>query len=136
MIYHEEKVRVRYGETDKMGYAYYGNYATYLEVARVELIRKLGISYRKIEDEGLMLPVIDFKIQYKKPAFYDDELTIKTWIKKKPKSSIRFEYEIVNENGDLLTTAETTLVFVDSKNMRPTFPHEGFVEAVKGYFEA
>ena len=76
----EVKIRVRYAETDRMGYVYYGNYATYFEVARVESLRNLGFSYRSLEDEGILLPVLDFSIRYRRPAYYDDELTIKTII--------------------------------------------------------
>lgn len=119
MIEKEIKIRVRYGETDKMGYVYYGNYATYFEVARVETLRSLGISYKKIEDDGVMLPVLEFKIKYFKPAFYDDELTIKTRITSLPGVRIHFEYETYNGDKVLLNKAETTLVFVDIKTGKP-----------------
>ena len=111
----ETKIRVRYGETDQMKYAYYGIYAQYFEVGRVELLRSLGISYKKLEEEGYFLPVVNFKIHYKKPAFYDDELTIETTIKVKPSVKIIFNYKTYNENGELLNTAETTLVFINIK---------------------
>ena len=85
-----------------MGYVYYGNYATYFEVARVETLRKLGVSYKELEDGGIMLPVLDFKINYYKPAYYDDELLIKTIVKKMPGVRIHFSYQTFNKNGDLL----------------------------------
>jgi len=135
MIYHEEKVRVRYSETDKMGYVYYGNYASYLEVARVELIRSLGLSYKKMEDEGVMLPIAEYKNKYLRPAYYDDELTIKTWIREKPGMKLRFDYEVVNHEGSLLTVAETTLVFVSKETMKPIQPPQNFIDATKKYFE-
>ena len=116
----EHKLRVRYGETDKMGYVYYGNYAQYFEVARVECLRELGISYKKMEDDGIMLPVVNFTINYHKPAFYDDLLTIKTKIVQEPTSRIIFDYEVYNEKEVLLTTAQTTLVFIDIESNRPT----------------
>ena len=75
---HETKVRVRYGETDQMGYCYYGNYAQYFEVGRVEALRSLGCSYKALEDQGIMLPVSEYNVKYKRPAYYDDELTIQT----------------------------------------------------------
>jgi len=106
----ETKIRVRYGETDQMKYAYYGIYAQYFEVGRVELLRSLGISYKKLEEEGYFLPVVNFKIHYKKPAFYDDE---------KPSVKIIFNYKTYNENGELLNTAETTLVFIDVNTRKP-----------------
>ena len=80
----ENKIRVRYAETDRMGYVYYGNYAQYFEVARVEMLRNLGISYKSLEDSGVILPVIDFTIKYIKPAFYDDFLTVKITLKQMP----------------------------------------------------
>ena len=115
----ETKRRILYGETDQMKYAYYGIYAQYFEVGRVELLRSLGISYKKLEEEGYFLPVVNFKIHYKKPAFYDDELTIETTIKVKPSVKIIFNYKTYNENGELLNTAETTLVFIDIKTGKP-----------------
>jgi len=134
MFYHEEKVRVRYAETDKMGYVYYGNYSSYFEVARVELMRSLGISYKEMEEEGVMLPVADYKIKYLRPAFYDDLLTIKTTVKEKPGIKIRFHYELENKKGELLTVAETTLVFVDKLSMKPTNPTKAFQEIVAKKF--
>ncbi|MFK7900035.1 MAG: acyl-CoA thioesterase [Cyclobacteriaceae bacterium] len=134
MIYHEEKVRVRYAETDKMGYVYYGNYANYLEVARVELIRSLGISYRKMEEDGIMLPIASYNSKFIKPGFYDDVLTIKTTVKDKPGVKIKFDYEIVNEQGQLLTIADTTLVFIDMKTSKPCRPPQVFEEALTSYF--
>ena len=120
MITNEIKVRVRYAETDQMGYVYYGNYATYFEVARVELLRSIGFTYKKLEEEGIMLPVFEFSIKYFKPAFYDDLLTIKTTLEYNDGARIRFHYEIFNESGSLLNKAETTLVFIDRRTNRPT----------------
>ncbi len=120
MISNEIQVRVRYAETDQMGYVYYGNYATYFEVARVELLRSIGFSYKKLEEEGIMLPVFEFTIKYFKPAFYDDLLTIKTIIPEKPTARIKFHYETFNEKGVLLNKAETTLVFINRTSNKPT----------------
>ena len=119
MIKTETTLRVRYAETDQMGFVYYGNYASYFEVARVELLRKLGFTYKDLEEEGIILPVLDFSIKYFKPAFYDDLLTIKTLIKNKPSTRIHFEYETFSENGILLNKAETTLVFINRSNNKP-----------------
>lgn len=130
----EIKIRVRYSETDKMGYVYYGNYATYLEVARVEMLRNLGLSYKKMEDEGIMLPVADFHIRYIKPAYYDDLLTVKTTIIRNPVTKIEFTYEMFNEEGLLLNTAETVLVFVDIKSAKPCRAPDYFLEKLKDYF--
>lgn len=114
MIHTTHTLRVRYGETDPMKYVYYGNYAEYLEVARVELFRTLGISYDEIEKRGIWLPVSEYKIKYLKPAFYDDILEIHTYVKKVPGVKIEFEYEIYNDSQQKITEASTTLFFLDA----------------------
>lgn len=116
MIYTTHTLRVRYGETDAMKYVYYGNYAEYLEVARVELFRAIGISYDEIEKKGIWLPVSDYKIKYIRPAKYDDVLNIHTKITKKPTAKIEFEYEIFNQNNEKIATASTTLFFLNAGN--------------------
>lgn len=115
MIHTTHTIRVRYAETDPMKYVYYGNYATYFEVARVELFRELGISYDEIEKRGIWLPVSEFSIKYLKPALYDENLEIHTFIKKIPGVRVEFEYEIYNESKEKITEAKTTLFFLDSK---------------------
>ena len=127
----ETFVRVRYGETDQMGYVYYGNYATYFEVARVELLRSIGFTYKKLEEEGIMLPVFDFSIKYFKPAFYDDLLTIKTSLQYNNGARVKFLYDIFNDSGTLLNKAETTLVFIDRKSNRPTSMPEDMKAAIQ-----
>jgi acyl-CoA thioester hydrolase len=101
-----------------MGYCYYGNYAQYYEVARVESLRSLGISYKELEDEGILLPVVDFHVKYKKPAFYDDELTIKCEVAEMPHVKIIFNYSVYRKD-ELLNTAQTTLVFLDEPSGKP-----------------
>jgi len=108
------KIRVRYGETDQMGIVYYGNYAQYLEQGRTEWLRELGLSYKWMEANDVHLPVVNLNIDYKKPALYDDEILITTKLKKNPTIKIEFYYEIHNEKGELLVTASTTLVFINS----------------------
>jgi len=120
MISDKIQFRVRYGETDQMSYAYHGNYAAYFEMGRTEWLRKLGVSYRSMEENGIMLPVINLNTNYLKPAKYDDILTLKTTLAKKPTARIEFEFEIHNQNNELLTTASATLVFVNMKTNRPT----------------
>jgi len=111
-------IRVRYSETDQMGYVYYGNYAQYYEVGRVEALRALGVRYREMEESGVMMPVLEMKTKYIRPAKYDDLLTIKTTIKELPTTRISFHIEI--HNGDqLINIGEVTLVFVDMKTGRP-----------------
>lgn len=115
MIHTTHSLRVRYGETDPMKYVYYGNYAEYLEVARVELFRELGIPYDEIENQGIWLPVSEFSIKYLKPGLYDEILEIHTYIKKLPGVRIEFEYEIYNSSKERITEAKTTLFFLDAK---------------------
>jgi len=119
MFQSETQIRVRYAETDQMKYVYYGNYAIYLEVARVECLRSLGIDYKKLEDElKVMMPVLEQYSKYIKPAMYDDVLNIKVTIPELPQTRIRFEYEI--RRGEvLLHTAYTVLVFVSMETLRP-----------------
>tara|TARA_R110002049_G_scaffold197096_2_gene366766 strand:- start:3012 stop:3419 length:408 start_codon:yes stop_codon:yes gene_type:complete len=134
MYRHKEIVRVRYSETDKMGFVYYGNYAQYFEVARVEALRVLNISYRDLEESGIMLPVRSYNIDYYKPALYDDLLTIDTLITDLPTAKLRFEYETFNEKGDLLNKATVVLVFMDAKTGRPIKPPTQFLEKLKPFF--
>ena len=114
MIHTTHTIRVRYAETDPMKYVYYGNYAIYFEVARVELFRTLGIPYDEIEKRGIWLPVSEFSIKYLKPALYDQNLEIHTFIKKIPGVRIDFEYEIYNDSKEKITEAKTTLFFLDA----------------------
>ncbi len=114
MIHTTYTLRVRYGETDPMKYVYYGNYAEYLEVARVELFRTLGISYDEFEKRGIWLPVSEYKIKYLKPAFYDEILEIHTYVRKVPGVKIEFEFEIFNDSKQKITEASTTLFFLDA----------------------
>ena len=133
MFEHRTKIRTRYSEVDRMGYVYYGNYATYFEVGRVEAMRVLGINYAELEAQGIMMPVIRYEIDYKKPAFYDEELTITTRVRKKPLSRIQFEYETHNSKGELLNSAMTELVFVDSKTMKPQRAPKVIMDAAEKY---
>ncbi|NEN23248.1 acyl-CoA thioesterase [Cryomorpha ignava] len=135
MVKNRTELRVRYAETDQMGYVYYGNYAAYYEVGRVELMRQLGTSYRQIEESGLMLPVRDFSVRYFKPALYDDLITVETRIEEMPTARIKFNYDIFNENADLLTSAETTLVFVSKETNRPVPAPKSLLDALNGFFE-
>ncbi|MBS3992369.1 MAG: acyl-CoA thioesterase [Bacteroidetes bacterium] len=120
MLTHSTNFRVRYGETDQMGYVYYGNYAQYLEVGRVEWLRNIGISYKSMEENGIILPVSNLNITYLKPAKYDDVITLKTTLVKLPTAKIEFSYELFNEQNNKLIEAKTTLVFVDVNKNRPT----------------
>jgi len=120
MKYHETKIRVRYGETDQMGIVYHGNYAQYLEIGRIEWLRSFGISYKKMEEQGIMLPVISLTLNYKKSARYDDEICVKTQLVKTPTATIEFDFEISNKKGEIITFANVILAFINMKTMRPT----------------
>ncbi len=103
-----------------MGVVYHGNYAQYFEIGRTEWLRSLGVNYKDMEKNGVMLPVISLNCSFKKSALYDDQLTIKTILKKKPSVKIEFDYEITNQNQELLCSGKTTLAFIDIKTKRPT----------------
>ncbi|GHM99684.1 thioesterase [Cytophagales bacterium WSM2-2] len=130
----ETHVRVRYGETDQMGYVYYGNYAMYYEVARVESLRQLGLTYKELEDGGVMMPVLENKSRFLSPALYDDLLRIVTIIREKPTVRITFEYEIYNGTNQLIHQGETLLVFVNKNTGKPCRPPEHFQNVLKPYF--
>lgn len=131
MNFHEINVRVRYAETDQMGVVYHGNYAQYFEMGRVEWLRNLGLSYAFMEKNGIMLPVVSLTLNYKKPARYDDLLTVRTILKKQESVRIEFDYEIYNEAGELLTTGYSMLVFVDMKTGRPVTPPDYVLEKIQ-----
>lgn len=115
MIHTIHSLRVRYAETDPMKYVYYGNYAQYFELGRVELFRSIGISYDEIEKSGIWLPVSEYNIKYLKPALYDQKLEIHTFLKKIPGVRLEFDYEIYNEENVKITQASTTLFFLDAE---------------------
>jgi acyl-CoA thioester hydrolase len=135
MFINKTTLRVRYAETDRMGYVYYGNYAGYYEVGRVEALRSLGMNYREMEDSGIMLPVLNYSIKYYKPSFYDDLLTIETIIPEVPATRIKFLYKMYNTAGLLLNEGETTLVFVNVKTGRPCQAPAAFLEKLAPYFK-
>jgi acyl-CoA thioester hydrolase len=134
MIKCDIQLRVRYGETDRMGYAYYGNYPLYYEVGRTELLRQFGLTYKEIEDNGILLPVADLHIDYTFPALYDELLTIRTFVKEKPGVKIKFYYEVYNSKNELINTATTTLVFVNLKSRKPCRPPESFMKKIEDFF--
>lgn len=112
-------VKVRYAETDQMGVVYHGNYAQYLEIARIDWLQQLGISYKTMEEDGIMLPVYELILKFKKSAKFDDVLKIETFLAEKPSVRIKFIYRIFNQENQLLTEAETTLIFMDIEQNRP-----------------
>ena len=134
-LYFDYVLRTRYAETDQMGVVYYGNYPQYLELGRVEWLRSIGFTYKAMEEEGIMMPVVSLQIQYKKPALYDELITIRTKLKELPSTKIEFDYEILNEKGELRSTANTVLVFVDAKTFRPVRCPEKVLKLIKAKSE-
>jgi acyl-CoA thioester hydrolase len=135
MFEHTTKIRVRYGETDQMGYMYYGNYAEFYEVGRVEMLRSMGLTYSGMEASGIMMPVLEMKCKYLKPALYDEEITVKVIMDKMPGVKIHFRYEFFNEKEELIHLAETLLVFVNMANNRPCLPAPDFLDKLKPFFK-
>ncbi len=134
MFTHTTKLRVRYGETDQMGYMYYGNYAEFYEVGRVEMLRSLGMTYSGMEADGIIMPVLEMKCKYLKPALYDEEISIKVIMEKMPGIRIHFVYELHNEKQELIHIGETLLVFINRKTNRPCLPAADFLERLKPFF--
>ena len=135
MYSHSITLRVRYGETDQMGYMYYGRYAEHFELGRVEALRAIGFTYKRMEQQGIALPVHELRVKYHKPARYDDMLTVRTTITKLPTVRIVFEYTVHNEAGELLTEAMTTLVFITMTDGSPCLPPQDLVAALASYFD-
>ena len=135
MIQHETQIRVRYGETDQMGYLYYGNYAQYYEVGRAELIRSVGFTYKLMEEKhGIMMPVTSMNIRYIRPALYDELLTIRTSLRHLPDQFITFHYEIFNEKGKLVNGATVRLCFMDIETKRRITTPEYLRKELDRYF--
>ncbi|TYP99396.1 acyl-CoA thioester hydrolase [Tenacibaculum adriaticum] len=117
---HSTTLRVRYAETDQMGVVYHGNYAQYFEIGRTEWLRSMGVTYKYMEKTGIMLPVISLICNFKKSALYDDVLTVTTQLRKTPSVKIEFEYEITNQNQELICTGSTILAFINKEINKPT----------------
>lgn len=129
MITDNFEIRPRYNEVDRMGYVYHGNYVCFCHQARTELMRKIGICDAKLELNGIMMPVIDFKINYKKPNGYDQPVTIKTILNTIPDVRLKFKFEVYNSNNELTTLASSTLVFIDANTRKPMRAPEWIVSS-------
>jgi acyl-CoA thioester hydrolase len=129
------QIRVRYGEVDQMGYVYYGNYAEFYEVARVDMLRSLGMSYKQMEESGVMMPVVELHCRYIKPALYDELITIKVIIEEMPRARMHFKYELYNEENVLINTGETLLVFVNMARNKICFIPNEMAAKLKPFFE-
>lgn len=128
---HHTYVKVRYAETDQMGVVHHGNYAQYLEMARIDWMDQLGISYRSMEEEGIMLPVFEMQIKFIRPAKFDDILKIETKLVEMPRVKIAFEYNIYNQHEELVTTASTVLIFMNANSRRPIRCPEEILEKLR-----
>lgn len=136
MFVHEVKVRVRYAETDKMGYLYYGHYPKYYEIGRVEAMRDLGVRYLDLEEkEKIMMPVMSLNMRYVRPAFYDELLTVKTIIRRLPTQTITYNHEVYKENGELVNGGSVKLCFVDMKTNETVGVPNSLLEKLKPYYE-
>jgi acyl-CoA thioester hydrolase len=130
------QVRVRYAETDQMNVVYYGNYAQYFEVGRVEAIRQLGLSYKDMEADGIHMPVVEMHVKYLRSAHYDDLITVKTTVRELPTThKIEFYQEVFNEQNKLLTAGTVKLYFIDSKTNQRVIIPEGLKQKLAPYFE-
>ena len=135
MFVHNTELRVRYADTDQMGYVYYGNYAAYYEVARVESLRHLGYAYKDLEKQGIMMPVLENHSRFLQPAQYDELLRIEVTLTEMPSVRIRFSYKIFNEQNTLIHTGETLLAFVKIANGKPCRPPQVMVELFEPFFD-
>jgi acyl-CoA thioester hydrolase len=131
----ETTVRVRYGETDQMGYVYYGIYAMYYEVARVESLRQLGLTYKEIEAMGIIMPVLENRSKFLAPGRYDEVLRIVTTLREKPSVRIKFEYDIFNSENTLIHQGETSLAFIDKLTNRPRRPPDAMQKVLEPFFK-
>ena len=135
MFIYNHAIRVRYVDTDQMGYVYYGNYARYYEETRAEAIRSLGMPYKELELGGIMLPITRMNIKYIAPALYDELIMVKSWVPEMPNRFIMFKYEIFNENGKLINQGETQLVFVDATTRKMAHAPDFLIDKLKPYFQ-
>lgn len=135
MITYDAKIRVRYGETDKMGFLYHARYVDYYDVARTEMLRTLGTSNRELEDRGVMLPVIEVVSNYKNPAHYDDLLTVRVTLNELPTVKMRFEYEVYRENGEKINSGHVVLAFMDSTTYKACRPPQWFMDYLTPHFK-
>lgn len=135
MYQHEFKKRVRYGETDQMGYLYYGNYAQYYEIGRVEMLRSLGLSYKEMEHKGVMMPVVTLNVRYVRPALYDELITIRTTLREIPDRFIVFHMELFNEKNKLINGGTVKLCFVDTATYKTVSAPNYLLEKLTTYFE-
>jgi len=118
-----------------MGYVYYGVYPQYYEVGRAEWLRRFGLTYRQLEESGVIMPVAEVNMKYLRPAKYDDLLAVKTMVREWPDRRVTFVTEIFNESGKLLNVGKVTLAFVNALTMQPCSAPKLLLETILPYFE-
>jgi len=134
MIESNFKIRIRYSDTDQMGYVYYGKYANFYEIARVELFRKLGFSYSQLENKGIGMPVIEMKSKYLMPAKYDEIIKINIQIREIPSAKILFHYRLFNKKNNLINTASTLLTFIDLQTKKAVRTPKKLLDMINNNF--
>ncbi len=134
MITREIQIRVRYKETDAMGIVHHSNYVNYYEVARTEMLREFGTSYKTLEEEGVMMPVLEVNMRYFSPARYDDLLTVRITLAELPTARMTFEHEIYNQEGTLINKGQVMLAFMNRETRRACRAPKWFVELLAPYF--
>lgn len=136
MLKHYSYVRVRYADTDQMKYAYNGKYFEYFEVGRTEMMREVGLPYKVIEENGYFMPVIETKITFHNPAFYDELLEVETRVEQIPTSKVHIDHVVKAKERDVVVaTGYVELAFLNAQTYRPTRAPKFFIDAVKKYYE-
>lgn len=136
MFTHKAQIRIHYALTDQMGVVYHGHYAQFYEIGRTEALRSLGITYKSIEELGVIMPVTEIHTKFLRPAKYDDLITVVTIVKDMPQHhKIVFTGEIFNEKNELLNAGTVTLFFMDAKTMKRCDMPDAIKEKVKDFFE-
>ena len=130
ITYLTKPFRIRYTETDQMGFAHHSNYLNYFEMARIEWLNKIGFSYKELEGQGIVMPVVSANIKFKSPAFFDDLLRIKLTLKEIPKSTIKINYKIINESEDEIANGQTILAFLNQSSNKPTRCPNSLLEVI------
>jgi len=137
MVTHETKILTRYGETDRMGVIFHANYIIYYEIARTEMLKDLGdYSYKAMEEDGIMMPVVEIRSNYVKPAYYDEELTVRTTLEEMPRSKITFRYEVFNQRNELINTGVAVLAFMKADTRIPSRPPARLLKLLQPHFNS
>jgi acyl-CoA thioester hydrolase len=134
MLQSTTTIRVRYGETDRMGFLYHGHYATYYEIGRTELMRGLGLTYREMEDSGYLMPVTDLQMKFMAPARYDELITVKTSVPRIPEVRMIVEAQLQNEQGQIINQSEVKLTFIEPGSNKILVAPEMFLQKIRHFF--